>query len=183
MSNFIDWLEKLSVSDTRVRAILRRSLAFKPGTFFQAAPYVEPFLKNEDNQRKRETYYLVAGLWALHWRENRDEFLVSIGAACGTLDRENRKRMSVSDPGKLTSTEKRFMALLDSDYEQLPHRLRQMVALLKEQPIDFGDMLKRLLYWNEDLKRSQNTWARDFYRSLNKEKKPRKRRLANENNN
>ena len=36
-----------------------------------------------------------------------------------------------------TSTERRFINLLDADTDQLLHRLRQMIALLKDQPIDF----------------------------------------------
>jgi CRISPR system Cascade subunit CasB len=68
-----------------------------------------------------------------------------------------------------TSTERRFINLLDADTDQLPHRLRQMIALLKDQPIDFDALLKGLLYWNDDEKRTQNTWARDFYRSLDAE--------------
>jgi len=51
----------------------------------------------------------------------------------------------------------------------LPHRLRQMIALLKEQTIDFDALLRGLLYWNDDQKRTQNTWARDFYRNLHHE--------------
>ena len=43
MSGFIEWLEKLNESDTRVRAVLRRSLAFDPGSFIEAIPYVEPY--------------------------------------------------------------------------------------------------------------------------------------------
>src|SRR3546814_11881578 len=65
------------------------------------------------------------------------------------------------------STERRFINLLDADREQLPHRLRQMLALLGEQPIDFDTLLPDLLQWNRDVKRSQNAWARDFYRTLN----------------
>lgn len=68
-----------------------------------------------------------------------------------------------------TSTERRFIALLDADRDQLPHRLRQMVALLKEQAIDFDALLNGLLYWDGDQKRTQNIWARDFYRNLNHE--------------
>lgn len=68
-----------------------------------------------------------------------------------------------------TSTERRFITLLDSDPDQLPNRLGQMIALLKEQAIDFNDLLKGLLYWNDDQKRTQNAWARDFYRNLNHE--------------
>jgi CRISPR system Cascade subunit CasB len=67
------------------------------------------------------------------------------------------------------STERRFITLLDSDSDQLPHRLRQMVALLKEQAIDFDSVLKGLLYWNDDQKRTQNGWARDFYKNLDNE--------------
>jgi CRISPR system Cascade subunit CasB len=68
-----------------------------------------------------------------------------------------------------TSTERRFITLLDSDGDQLPHRLRQMIGLLKEYAIDFEALLQGLLYWNDDHKRTQNAWARDFYRHLNAE--------------
>lgn len=157
MNGFIDWLEDLNASNTKVRAVLRRSLAFEPGEFPAAYPYVEPFLKNEDNSWRRAIFYLVAGLWATHWREGRAGAPVPLGKACAT-----HQMVSGS-----TSTERRFISLLDADRDQLPHRLRQMVALLKEQSIDFDDLLKRLLNWNDDQKRTQNAWARDFYRNIN----------------
>jgi CRISPR system Cascade subunit CasB len=62
-----------------------------------------------------------------------------------------------------TSTERRFISLLDADEDQLPHRLRQTVALLKEQPIDFRALLNGVLRWNDDRKFTQIRWARDFY--------------------
>jgi len=98
--------------------------------------------------------YLVAGLWAQHWRVGRRGPELTIGKACATYQ---------SASGS-TSTERRFISLLDADADQLPYRLRQMIALLKEQAIDFDDLLKGLLYWNDDRKRTQNAWARDFYR-------------------
>jgi CRISPR system Cascade subunit CasB len=159
MSGFIDWLEKLNASDTRGRAVLRRSLAFAPGEFPPAYPYVEPFMKDEDRTWRREVHYLVAGLWAAHWREGRTGAPQSFGRACAAHQLASGS----------TSTERRFITLLDADRDQLPHRLRQMVALLKEQPIDFGDILNGLLYWNDDRKRTQNAWARAFYRTLNQE--------------
>lgn len=155
MSGFIEWLESLNEKDTRVRAVLRRSLSFEPGKFPPAYPYVEPFIKDEDSAWRREIFYLVAGLWAAHWREGGQQHAMSLGKACAEYQKAS----------KSTSAERRFIALLDSDRKQLAHRLRQMIALLKEQAIDFGDLLKRLLYWNDDQKRSQNAWARDFYRS------------------
>lgn len=159
MSGFIEWLESLNEKDTRVRAVLRRSLAFDPGTFVPAYPYVEPFLKGEDNSWRREVFYLVAGLWAGHWREGVTGVPLPIGKACAVYQTASGS----------TSTERRFIALLDADRDQLPHRLRQMVALLKEQSIDFDALLSGLLYWNDDQKRTQNSWARDFYRNMNHE--------------
>jgi CRISPR system Cascade subunit CasB len=159
MNGFIEWLEGMNKKDTKVKAVLRRSLAFDPGTFVPAYPYVEPFLKGEDRPWQREMLYLVAGLWAAHWREGRSGTPLPIGKACAAYQAAS---------GSL-STERRFITLLDSDHNQLPNRLRQMVALLKEQAIDFNDLLKGLVYWSDDQKRTQNAWARDFYRNLNNE--------------
>lgn len=158
MSGFIERLESCSANDTKVKAVLRRSLAFDPGEYPPAYPYVEPFVKDEDNSWRREVHYLVAGLWAMHWREGRSGAAMSFGKAC-----------AVHYDGGSASTERRFISLLDADRDQLPHRLRQMVALLKEQPIDFSDLLKNLLYWNDERKRTQNAWARAFYRNMNQE--------------
>jgi len=159
MSRFIEWLEDMSAQDTKVRAVLRRSLAFDPGAFVPAYPYVEPFVKDENKSFVREMHYLVAGLWAAHWREGRTGTAMSIGQTCATHQATSGS----------TSTERRFMNLLDADRDQLPHRLRQMVALLKEQAIDFDSLLRGLLYWNDDQKRTQNAWARDFYGTLTRE--------------
>jgi CRISPR system Cascade subunit CasB len=156
MSGFIDSLESRNEKDSKVRATLRRSLTFAPGAFVPAYPYVEPFVKDAGQAWRREAHYLVAGLWAAHWREGWKGQGVTIGKACAV-------HWSVTGS---KSTERRFINLLDADTDQLPQRLRQMVALLKDQPIDFDALLKGLLYWNDDEKRTQNTWARDFYRSL-----------------
>jgi CRISPR system Cascade subunit CasB len=157
MSGFIEWLESLNEKDAKAKAVLRRSLAFDPGAFVPAYPYVEPFLKGEDRPWRREMLYLVAGLWAAHWREGQSGTPLPIGKACAAHHVASGS----------TSTERRFITLLDSDPDQLPNRLRQMIALLKEQAIDFNDLLKGLLYWNDEKKRTQNAWARDFYRNQN----------------
>lgn len=156
MSGFIAWLEKLNESENRVRAVLRRSLAFDPGQHIPAFPYVEPFLKGEESGWRRDMHYLVAALWAAHWREGRTGAALPLARACAAHQLKSGS----------ASTERRFISLLDADREQLPHRLRQMVALLGEQPIDFEALLNDLLGWNRDDKRTQNAWARDFYRTL-----------------
>ena len=71
MSGFIEWLEGLNEKDTKVRAVLRRSLAFDPGRFTPAYPYVEPFLKARHRRRVvarsrlAETKELVVGGFAM----------------------------------------------------------------------------------------------------------------------
>lgn len=159
MSALIDVLEARNQKDRKVRATLRRSLAFAPGAFVPAYPYVEPFIKDAGLGWRREAYYLVAGLWAEHWRDGLRGQALPIGKACAV-------HQSLTGSG---STEARFINLLDADTDQLPHRLRQIVGLLKEQPIDFDGLLKGLLHWNADDKRTQNAWARDFYRSFDTE--------------
>jgi CRISPR system Cascade subunit CasB len=156
MSGFITWLGDLNESDGKARAVLRRSLAFDPGQHIPAFPYVEPFLKGEESGWRRDMHYLVAALWAAHWREGRTGAALPLARACAAHQLKSGS----------ASTERRFISLLDADREQLPHRLRQMVALLGEQPIDFEALLNDLLSWNRDDKRTQNAWARDFYRAL-----------------
>ena len=159
MNGFIDRLESLNEKDTKMRAVLRRSLAFDPGAYVPAYPYIEPFVKDEDNLWRREMFYLVAGLWASHWRERQKGQQITIGKACAAYQTTSGS----------TNTERRFINLLDADVEQLPHRLRQVIALLKDQMIDFNHLLKSLLNWKDDRKRTQNAWARDFYRNMNHE--------------
>ncbi|MCA9474153.1 MAG: type I-E CRISPR-associated protein Cse2/CasB, partial [Nitrospira sp.] len=149
--------EGLNEKDTKVRAVLRRSLAFDPGQYVPAYPYVEPFVRDEGNSWWRQVHYLVAGLWAAHWQEGRAGEPLRIGQACQDLFIAKDKSPSI---------ERRFIALLDADQDQLPYRMRQMVALLNVYPINFDALLTSLLYWNDDRKRTQNAWARDFYRNI-----------------
>lgn len=157
MSGFIAWLEQTSADNSKVRAVLRRSLAFDPGQHIPAFPYVEPFLKGEADGWRRDMHYLVGGLWAAHWREGRAGSPMTLARACAAHQLKSQS----------ASTERRFINLLDADREQLPHRLRQMVALLGEQNLDFEAVLNGLLRWHYDDKSTQNHWARDFYRALN----------------
>ena len=102
MNGFIEWLEGMNKKDTKVKAVLRRSLAFDPGAFVPAYPYVEPFLKGEERPWRREMLYLVAGLWAAHWREGQSGTPLPIGKACAAYQAAS---------GSL-STERRFITLL-----------------------------------------------------------------------
>jgi CRISPR system Cascade subunit CasB len=157
---FLEWLEALKGKKAwrPARAALRRSLAFPPGAYPKAMPYVEPFIweanreRNEQEARyleEREAYYLVAALYALKdgaYQKGR------------TLARALREKARKSN-----SVEKRFQALLDADRDQIAFRLRQAVALV-EGGLDFAQLLADLVKWFDfEGLRVRARWAREFY--------------------
>lgn len=58
--------------------------------------------------------------------------------------------------------EKRFLALLEADRDQIAFRLRQAVALV-EGGMDFARLLDDLLRWFSPGRHVQARWAREFY--------------------
>lgn len=152
MSTIIEYLEVLAEKDPKVRAVLKRSLAFNPGSYPPAFPYVEHRLSNEDGW-KRTVFYLVAGLWAFHGGGHGQ------GKKFTSACKEHYLKKD-----KSSSFEKRFIALLDADEGQLPHRLRQMIALLKDYSFDFGALLNDLLWWSHPDRWVQIKWAKEFYK-------------------
>jgi CRISPR system Cascade subunit CasB len=155
MKTMIEYLEDIAQKESKVRAVLKRSLAFDPGTYPPAFPYVERWVESAWDWR-RTAYYLVAGLWALNRREAREGAGLQIAEAARLFYFSNDQSPSV---------ERRFISALDADEEQLAHRLRQMVALLKEYQIDFTDLLKDLISWNHPDKFVQIKWAKNFYKN------------------
>lgn len=161
MHRFVDSLGKL---DRKARAELRRSLAFEPATYPPAYPYVEPFVARDDERR---WFYLLAGLYALHGQGS----LPPSGVAEGRSEGQGPTLGSAAAElyvkrGRSPSIEQRFVVLLDADSEQLPHRLRQMVTLLRTEQVslDWRQLLKDLLYWNHERRFVQQRWAKGFYR-------------------
>lgn len=145
---FLEWLKRLKAQKawTPARAALRRSLAFPPGAYPKAMPYVEPFVAEEG--WKREAHYLVAALYALKDGAHQE------GRTLAQAIREKARDSS--------SVEKRFLALLDADRDQVAFRLRQAVGLV-EGGIDFVRLLDDLLRWFSPERYVQARWAREFY--------------------
>ncbi len=108
-----------------------------------------------------EDAMLVAALFASHPMSSTG---VNLGAAFGEL-----KDRTGSD-----SVEKRFVALLDGEREDLPGRLRQAVSLLKSREIglDWGQLLADLRRWNYPSRRVQRVWARAFWQERRPEEVP-----------
>jgi len=105
----------------------------------------------------RETYLLVAALFALHAAKSDRPWFVREGASLGLSCRQAR--------GGAVSMDLRFAALLDARREDLPYRLRQVVALLAAQGVGvrYDVLLDDLLAWDDPSRSVQRRWAEDYW--------------------
>jgi len=158
--DFINYLKRLADNDRGALAVLRRSASFAPGTYPPAFPYVERFVEEEEHPqgRRRLARYLVSMLFALHPEHSAG---ISLAAAFGRLTRARGN----------ASLEKRFVALLAAEPDELPVHLRNVVALLAADRIacDYAALEVDLTQWlrpcAEQLRDGvRQQWARDFYR-------------------
>lgn len=155
LSPLVARLRELEATDRRAMAVLRRSLAFDPGTWPPAYVYVERFVGGENiSPRYRNASYLTAGLFAMH-TEHCDG--ISMGEALRRLAQKRPHSKSIED---------RFLSLLAADDDLLLNRLRQALSLLRAEGIglDYNRLLQDLTWWKTDNNRVQRNWARDYYR-------------------
>lgn len=158
--DFILHLQTLDQRDRGAMAALRRSLGFAPGTYPPAFPSVERFAaKADDKPSLRQALYLTAGLFALHPLQASGHSLAAV------LARVMTQRGSLS-------IEKRFIALLAAEPEELPDHLRQAISLLAADRVgvDYAELLGDLSVWLqprafEERDRLRQRWARTFYRA------------------
>jgi len=158
-------LEERAAADTAVLAVLRRSLAYEPGLYPPAFPYVEPLTHGQGEWRRRATY-LAAACWAKGQRAQQDEPKVSgidLASALRKLLEKPKQGQAIESLSK--SLTKRFTALLDSDPDELPWRLRQITFELSAADIAIAwpSLLKDLWYWNRSDRFVQVNWARQFW--------------------
>ncbi len=159
MSKLITYLQKLKSSeDSGALAALRQGLSYEPGGYFKAYKYTETEDAVDDERIKPfdiAIRSLIGGLYALNRDEgSRGPIDKSLGATIKALYMDREQSPSI---------EQRFLTLLDSDRDQLPQRLRQMMALLKEYKIDWEKLLNALYQWDHPDRYIQRKWAMDFY--------------------
>lgn len=157
---FIKYLQKLAKDDRGAIAALRRSLGFAPGAYPPAFPSIERFaVKGDDTPWQRQALYLTAGLFAMHPHHAESQSLAAVLARVMTQKKK---------PG----IERRFIALLATEPEELPDHLRQVVSLLvaDRTAIDYAALHDDLRRWLEPRgfeRRDElrQRWARAFYRA------------------
>lgn len=170
---FAAFLERLNKEQDRgALAALRRGLGKPPGQAAEMHRYIVPWLSSAATPYvtwREEAYYLMASLFALYpestWPPGQSSgYQRNLGASFAQLERASNQGRQ--EDGKQTSSaERRFVALLNSEREDLHTHLRQAVGLLKSKDIkiDWTLLLIDLLWWDRDDRRVQRQWARAFW--------------------
>lgn len=147
-SKFIEFLYKFERGEDRgPLAKLRRCLGREDTPTPEALRLLGPFLSERTHDV--HNYFIVAALFASH----------------SQLGGKGNFGKSFRDVGDHDSAQKRFMALLDSDREDLPHRLRQAVSLAKSKnvPLDWLQLLADLGHWDHPKRFVQFDWAKGYW--------------------
>jgi CRISPR system Cascade subunit CasB len=147
-------------ADRAALAALRRGLGKRPGEAPEMFPVLIPLLpQGRLRQWDEHCAYTVAALFAMHpasWdgaeeaRRRRN-----LGASL------RRLREATDSDGP----ERRMVALLNSNGDDLPEHLRAIVALLRgaDVPIDWNQLAYDLLAWNFASRDVQRRWASAFW--------------------
>lgn len=174
---FISRLEKYIKDDDRAAlAHLRRGLGKEAGTAMEMFPYVARFTQNL-YRNEENAYFLTASLVGLYptisWKSD-EKWQVNLGKSLWILEEKLRegKPRPPKDEKKSSGVEKRFVALLNADEEDLPNHLRQIVSLLKskEVQINWHELLRGIKQWNRSDRKIQREWANGFWGNTNSEK-------------
>ncbi len=151
--HFVASLERLrDDADQAALAKLRRGLGKPPGLSADRDGWGLSRLPENISPAVEEACCLVASLFALHPEGGGRK---TLGAAFRRLQQES--------PGD--GPERRLVALLDSDRQDLPGRFRHAVSLLKSKdiPLDWRQLLLDVLWWTHPDRLVQRRWARDFW--------------------
>ncbi|MDQ3062209.1 MAG: type I-E CRISPR-associated protein Cse2/CasB [Acidobacteriota bacterium] len=162
-SEFIKELEKLAKrKDRAALAHLRSGLRRKDSRSTEMYPVIGRFLSEKTNRSYENAVFIVAALFA---------YYPDAKTNAGNLGASLRQLKDDSD-----SIEKRFVALLNAEADELPDYLRQIIGLLKskEIPVNWQQLFKDVQYWettDETSKREsvQKRWARSFWGSYSNE--------------
>ena len=166
-SGFIAYLNGLAKKQDRAAlAHLRRGLGKKPGDAMEMYPYVGRYAGEERGYDYTRAVFLTASLFAYHPEDSTQ--VKNFGASVDMLERNLRPpNEGNNDQPKNPSIERRFVALLDADAEDLHYYLRQMIGLLKANsvPVNWDRLFKDIRNWSHDDRFVQRKWARSFWGS------------------
>lgn len=159
----IGYLKKLAEKQDRgALAHLRRGLGKRPGEASEMFRYIGRFLGERRNDANDRAIFLTSALFA---------FYNDAPGNAGNLGSSLRRMDAASQNDSL---EKRFVALLDAEGDDLHYHLRQMIALVRADnaPVNWGRLYKDIRNWDSDSRYVQTAWARSFWGSAETNKQP-----------
>lgn len=167
LDNLIDREENRR--DRAKLAALRRGLGKPGGWDPQLATVVNPHI-GDLSQTHAEICYQVAALFGLHpvsWLQTDDDTRSDARSFGGSLHRyavaKSAEGGSLDDIKK--PLDRRVMALLDANSEDVYDHLRYAVSLLRgsEITVDWERLMKDLANWDHPSRIVQRTWARAWW--------------------
>lgn len=150
----VGYLKHLAARQDRAAlAHLRRGLGRKPGESMEMYPYVGRFITEKTNASHDRAVFLVSALFADY--SNAAQNVGDLGRSVLQL---------AKDTGS-DSIERRFVALLDAEADDLHYYLRQMVGLLKANdiPVNWNTLFNDIRFWGSPNRGVQRKWARSFW--------------------
>jgi CRISPR system Cascade subunit CasB len=153
---FVKHLQAYATQENRgALAALRRGLGKAPGTVSEMFPYVLPFVSGM-MEYDQDPYFLIAALFGAHPSQtdkgNMGDTFRGVGVSRGDD----------------TSTERRFVALLNAHADDLPDHLRHAIGLARgaDVPVNYAQLLRDLQYWTHPDAFIQREWAEAFWRRV-----------------
>jgi len=144
--------------DRAALAALRRGLGRQPGETIEPYRVILTLPGARPARWQEDACFLVAGLFAWHLRpwHGPADGPTNLGASL--------RRHADQKPGD--GPERRFVALLNADREDLPVHLRHVVGLLRtsETTIDYAQLLRDVQAWSAETRHVQRAWSRAFWR-------------------
>lgn len=168
----VGYLKKLAIRQDRAAlAHLRRGLARKPGETMEMYPYIGRFINEKTNNSHDRAVFLTSALFADYSDASQN---------IGNLGRSVRQ---LSNETGSDSVQRRFVALLDAEADDLHFYLRQMIGLLKANSIavNWNRLFEDIRDWGRPSRKVQREWARSFWGSADTNKEHQSDKKGEEN--
>lgn len=167
-------LEQMADEAARDRgklAALRKGLGEPDGWHPAVAMVVDPVIGGYELYPEQENaLYLAASLFSLHPQVRSraaGERSYTLMDALNTLVRQRVEEGEGALDDMRASLDRRVIALLNADREDLPNHLRYTISLLRgtEIPVDWAQLMRDINDWTAPDRRVQRAWARAWWRA------------------
>lgn len=173
-SEFIKHLEGLVRNKNRAAlAHLRSGLQRKDSRSMKMYPVIGRFLSEKPNRSYENAVFIVAALFAYYWEAKTNTG--NLGASLKELQNKKKRRNPNAD-SKNDPIERRLVALLNAETDELPNYLRQIIGLLKSEDVavNWQRLFEDIQYWeatdeNSKYESVHRKWARSFWRKTDNE--------------